>query len=124
MISMTLDEVRAAFKAQGVAHPADYAWVCPACKTVQSARDFAATGVSVEQAERYIGWSCIGRYRPNTRIAEEAKPGEGCDWTLGGLFKFHELEIIDDTGQKHPRFAIATPTQAQAQDHAAMGNQS
>ena len=115
MIIMTFDEVRAAFNAQGV-HPADYAWVCPVCKTVQSARDFAAAGVSADEANSQVGFSCIGRWRLGW-VGWERAFGQGCDWTLGGQLQIHELEIVDEDGRKHPYFAIATPDQAQ--EHAA-----
>lgn len=72
------------------------AWkvICPSCKTVQSVQDFNDAGIS--PASDYFGFSCIGRF-------DDSK---GCDWSLGGLFQIHTLELIDEEGS-HPRFEIA-----------------
>lgn len=42
--------------------------------------------------------------------------GKPCNWTLGGLFRLHELEVITPDGKAHPTFAVATPAQAQAHE--------
>jgi len=70
---------------------------CPQCKTVQSAEDLVAAGVSKDDVERFVGFSCIGRF----------KEGVGCDWTLGGLFQIHEIEIEDEDGKMHRHFELA-----------------
>jgi len=72
-------------------------FVCPKCKTEQSAQDFFESGVEKEIIDTQIGFSCIGR------SVKEV----GCDWTLGGLFSIHELEIIDEEGDTHPMFEFA-----------------
>lgn len=76
----------------------DWQLVCPRCGTVQSGQDFIDAGVDKETAQNQFGFSCIGRSVKN----------KGCDWTLGGLFKIHEIEIIDEEGVKHPFFRLAT----------------
>lgn len=39
--------------------------------------------------------------------------GVGCDWTLGGFLRLHELAVDrGDGGEPQPTFAIATPQQA------------
>jgi hypothetical protein len=73
-------------------------FVCPSCKTAQSAEDMVAAGVSKEDVGRYVGFSCVGRFN---------KGKTGCDWTLGGLFRIHELEIEDESGKMHPHFDLA-----------------
>lgn len=117
MRRLTIPEFHAELKAQGVEAREDCAFVCPMCKTVQSMRDFVAAGRTPEQAELLIGFSCVGRVRPKPRSAFAADPGEGRDWTLGGLLKLHHSEVIDERGKVHPTFEPATP--AQAQTHAA-----
>jgi hypothetical protein len=73
--------------------------ICPACGTVQSGQELLDAGVSLETVRGALGYSCIGRF----------VPGKGCNWTLGGLLRIHELEVIDDEGKKHPQFEMATP---------------
>jgi hypothetical protein len=116
MKTMTLDEFRQAVKAQGVERE-DYAFICPMCGTVQSARDLirAGAGQDFEAVERALGFSCLGRYtNAGGPVRDSGKP---CNWTLGGLLQTHELEVVTEDGKHHPHFAVATPEQAQA--HAA-----
>lgn len=72
----------------------DWKFVCPQCKTVQSFNDLIEAGVSNEDAQGVIAFSCIGRYNNKEK---------GCNWTLGGLFRIHELEI-EIEGHKRPTF--------------------
>lgn len=114
MITMSIPEFHDALKAQGVPSPEDLAFVCPGCRTVQSARDFIAAGAggAFEEVEKYLGFSCVGRFTgaDTPRGVPDGKP---CNWTLGGLFKIHELEVIDGDGKRHPRFLPASPERAQ-----------
>lgn len=114
---MTVSEFHAALKAQGVDQD-DLALVCPMCATVQSARDLiaAGAGATFEEVERYLGFSCVGRWT-GASSPRKQPDGAACNWTLGGLFKTHKLEVVTDDGKAHPRFMPATPEQAQA--HAA-----
>ncbi|HSX64129.1 MAG TPA: VVA0879 family protein [Pseudoxanthomonas sp.] len=118
MRQMTVEEFHAALKAQEVLEREDLALVCPLCKTVQSARDFiqAGAGADFESVERFLGFSCIGRFT-GAASARRQPDGEPCDWTLGGLFQLHDLEVVTPDGVAHPRFEPATREQAQA--HAA-----
>ena len=72
----------------------NWKFICPRCKTAQSIADFKEA--NIDDFDKYIGFSCIGRF-------DESK---GCDWTLGGLFLIHELEVIDGE-DKHPLFKLA-----------------
>src|SRR5574343_1335072 len=110
---ITLAEFHSRLDAQGVARE-DKAFVCPACKTVQSSRDLikAGAGETVEDVNKYIGFSCVGRFT-GAGSARKEPDGKPCNWTLGGLFQIHELEV-DVEGAPHPVFQIATPEQAQA----------
>lgn len=104
--------------AQDVGENRHFALVCPACGTVQSMASLVSAGATVEQAERSIGFSCEGRF--TGAGAWPAKPSSeraavrGCDWTLGGLFRIHQLEVLTPDGEAHPRFEVATREEAQA----------
>ena len=77
----------------------DWEFICPACGTVQKLTDFLDLGMNKEKAVSYVGYSCIGRFEKSTK---------GCDWTLGGLFQIHELEVEDEEGKTSPIFEFAT----------------
>lgn len=113
MKTMTLDEFLAALKAQGVKRD-DLAFVCPCCNTVQSATDLinANAGVDFESVEKYLGFSCVGRFA-GAASPRKVPDGKPCNWTLGGLFQLHTLEVVTDDGKRHPHFEPATADQAQ-----------
>lgn len=103
MLTLELHQFRSEILAQGVASRDHFAFVCPRCSLVQSAHDWmTATGQTFEQIEGFLAFSCIGRH----------VDGIGCDWTLGGLLRIHQLEVRTPDGQMHPRFMPATPEQA------------
>lgn len=95
MITVTLDEYLSMIKSQNVPM-INATFQCPHCKTLQSTQDLinAGAGKTPEDIDHYIGFSCIGRFDKS----------KGCDWTLGGLFQIHELEIIFPDGETAPRF--------------------
>jgi len=111
MKTMTLDEFHDACKSQGVSRD-DIAVICPMCGTVQSAKDLinAGAGSNFDEVERFLGFSCVGRFTG----AGSPKKGSGksCNWTLGGFFQMHNLEVVTPDGT-FPRFELATPEQAQ-----------
>ncbi|MCB5201695.1 hypothetical protein LH464_04280 [Neorhizobium sp. T786] len=113
MEAIKLDEFRARIKAQGTSDRAHAAFKCPMCKTIQSMTSFTRAGTDAETAEKYIGFSCVGRVT-GAEGPRKQPDGKPCNWTLGGLFRFHELEVIDDAGKAHPHFEVATPEEAQA----------
>lgn len=114
MRKITMDEFHAELESQRV--PRDHlAFKCPMCGTIQSADDLirAGVGADFDAVEKYLGFSCVGRWRGGTS-GLGANPGDvGCDWTLGGLFQTHKLAVVVD-GREHPRFEPATPDEAQA----------
>lgn len=124
MNTMTLAEFRAAIDAQGV--PMEHlALICPMCGVVQSAADLIAAGAGADfdAVEKYLGFSCLGRFS-GAASPRNPKDGKPCDWTLGGLFQTHKLEVITPDGKRHPRFEVATPEQAQAHMREKMSEQS
>lgn len=115
MNTLTLDQFQSTLKAQGVPR-LHLALICPVCGTVQSPADLiaAGAGASFEEVETKFGFSCIGRFTQAGPWRKDEPPGRGCDWTLGGLFRLHKLEVIGPDGKAHPFFEIASPDQAQA----------
>ena len=114
MQTMTLDEYKAAVKAQGVPHE-HIAMRCPMCSTIQSGADLIAAGAGTDfdEVEKYIAFSCVGRFT-GAGSPRKNPDGKPCNWTLGGLFALHKLEVVTPDGKKHPRFELATPAEAQA----------
>ena len=117
--TITIDEFHARLKAQGVRSEQDLAFICPICETVQSARDLivADAGQTFEEVEKYLAFTCVGRFTDAGPHRNGDTPGKGCDWTLGGLFQIHKLQVETPDGKQHPRFQLATPEQARV--HAA-----
>lgn len=117
MKKISLGELHGALLLQAV-DPEDFAFICPMCGCVQSARDLIAAGAgeNLDAVEKYLGFSCVGRF---TGAASPRKEHDGnpCNWTLGGLFRFHRLEVEFDDGATRPIFELASREQAQA--HAA-----
>lgn len=114
MRKITMDEFHGELKAQGV--PRDHlAFKCPRCGTIQSADDLirAGAGADFDVVEKYLGFSCVGRWRGGASGLGDKADARGCDWTLGGLFQLHKLAVVVD-GREHPRFEPATPDEAQA----------
>ena len=113
--TMTLGEFHDACRAQKVGASEDIAFVCPMCRTVQSARDLIAAGAGrdFDEVGRYLGYSCVGRF--TSACPPRAKPdGEPCNWTLGGFLSMHTLEVVNTNGERHPHFELASPEDAQA----------
>ena len=112
MRKLSVSEFHSELKAQDVPRE-DLTLICPMCSTPQSARDLisAGAGKDFEGVEKYLGFSCVGRFT-NAGPFKEGYGGNGCDWTLGGLFRLHELEVVDPDGKSHPRFEVATPSVA------------
>jgi hypothetical protein len=111
---MTLDEYKVAVKAQGVPHE-HIAVRCPMCDTIQSGVDLIAAGAGADfdTVERYLAFSCVGRFT-GSGSPRKTPDGLPCNWTLGGLFALHKLEVVTPDGRKHPRFELATPDEARA----------
>lgn len=114
MRRITIEDFHAELKNQKVNSKEDLAFKCPMCHTVQSARDLIAAGAgkTFDEVERYLAFSCVGRFTDAGLHKKKHPPGRGCDWTLGGLFGIHALEVLDEEGKTHPSFEPATPEEA------------
>lgn len=121
--TITLEDAHARMNAQAVSHQRHFAFRCPLCGTVQSMASLVAAGAKPEEVERYIAFSCEGRFSgagPAARRDDKSKKAaarravRGCDWTLGGLLQLHKLMIAYPDGKTSPSFEIADPQEAQA----------
>lgn len=115
MERITVEELHARFKAQGVSGRQHIAVKCVMCGTVQSGQSFiaAGAGADMDAVEKFIGFSCVGRFTNAGPHKKDTPPGRGCDWTLGGLFTIHRLEVETPDGKQHPFFEIASLEEAQ-----------
>lgn len=104
-----LDELRAQGTERG-----DWAVKCCMCRTVQSINSMLKAGVAVEDANAAIGFSCIGRFTNAGPAKRDDAPGKGCDWSLGGLLRLHDVEVVLEGGRTSPAFEPASPEEAQA----------
>lgn len=111
MKKITAAEFHAEMKAQGAQDRQDIAFKCVACGTVQSIRSLVNAGLTAEQAESRIGFACEGRQR-GAKGAVDRAPADpeirGCNWSLGGLFHIHKVEVTTPDGKVHPTFELAT----------------
>lgn len=128
MRTITQEQLLEELKGQGVSAPRHYAFKCVICGTVQSAFSLVKAGVKKEEYDRYLGFSCEGRFtgagawpseNSKSKASAARRKVRGCDWTLGGLFSVHKLEVaMSDTGKSRPCFEIATPEEAQGLERA------
>lgn len=106
-------ELHKRMKAQGVSSRDHIAFKCPICSTVQSMASLRKAGAPADKVENYVGFSCEGRFT-NAGPFVKGSGKRGCDWTLGGLFSLHELEVTLPDGRTQPSFVVATPDEARA----------
>lgn len=110
MKRLTVQQFHAEIRAQGATDRRDIAFKCPICQTIQSSRDLIAAGAGedMDAVEKFLGFSCVGRFTNAGEHKRGAPAGNGCNWTLGGLFQLHKLEVVTDDGKVHPRFELAS----------------
>lgn len=113
MKTMTIDEFQTALREQAPSL-VQVCFVCPMCGTVQNMIDLirAGAGKTEDDVLEYIGFSCVGRFTHHKPPPREKGSQLGCNWTLGGLFQCHQLEVVTDDGVRHPYFDLATKEQA------------
>lgn len=82
----------------------NWKFVCPVCGNIASVSDYKKAGAP----EGSVGFSCIGRWLPNSRRAfgknDENAPSKPCDYAGGGLFG---LNPVDVEGTHYFKFADA-----------------
>lgn len=64
-----------------------------------------------ESLKKYFAQRRIEREEAAYRDGFEKGGQCGCNWTLGGLFQRHQLEVVTDDGVRHPHFDLATKGQ-------------
>jgi hypothetical protein len=104
-----LDELQA----QGVPRK-HVATKCPICGTVQSMASLERAGATEADAMASFGFSCVGRFTNAGPHKRGDPPGKGCDWSLGGLLRLHEVEVVLEGGAISPAFEVASPDEAKA----------
>lgn len=87
--------------------PLDWAFVCPTCGDVATARDFKAAGGDPNR----IGQECIGRSMgalsgAPTKDGGRSKASRGCDWCAYGLFRGPWIITMPD-GREVGSFRLA-----------------
>lgn len=102
--TMTQDELCAEMAHRFGPDPLKWAFICPACKDVATARDFKDAGADPNR----VGKECIGR---SLGVLHREQPpggyqGRGCDWTAYGLFR-GPLRITTADGKEMWGFHIA-----------------
>ena len=114
MKTMTIDDLRMACIEQAN-ETLQVVFKCPMCGCLQTGQDFIDAGAATnsDQAMGYAGFSCLGRF--TKAEGPRKKPdGKRCNWTLGGLFQMHKLEVVTQDGQSPPHFELATKAEADA----------
>lgn len=118
MTTYTIEQFHQTLKEQNV--PKEHlAFKCVVCGTIQSGFDLIKVGAGkdFESIEGFLGFSCIGRWTnageyKKKKSKKASKTTIGCNWTLGGLFTIHKVEILMDQ-KLRPCFELATPQEAQ-----------
>lgn len=86
----------------------EWRFKCPSCHYVASMRDYKEAGAPVGA----VGFSCIGRYKPNPQEAFTKglkKNTDPCNYAGGGLLCINPLLVVDDEGEQHFMFDFARP---------------
>lgn len=105
---ITLDEFHKQIDAQNAPNRESVKLVCPMCGVSQSANDLikAGAGATFDDVEKYLGFSCVDRWL-GAGGPRETPDGLPCNWTLGGLFTLHKLEVIMPDGKVCLTFEVA-----------------
>ena len=74
---------------------------CVSCGNIQSHASVTERNPEITDTSSWIFFACEGRHTD----------GVGCDWTLGGLFQIHKLEVTDTDGRNVQCFEFADDPQ-------------
>jgi len=106
-IRMTKDEYIAEGERRFGSDRMEWAWVCPVCKHVQTARDYKEAGAP----EGAVAFSCVGRWLgAGSGFTGHNAP---CDYAGGGLFGLNPLYVTDDNDKEHHLFEFAPAREGQ-----------
>jgi hypothetical protein len=85
--------------------PDEWRFKCTSCGHAQSTKEVLARHPSLnrEDVKSWIYFSCEGRQW----ACYGKKPQLGCDWTLGGLFQIHKVEVVTPEGKEIQAFEFA-----------------
>ena len=102
---ITVAQFHERIRAQGAERIEDVRFLCPMCNCSQSAQDLidAGAGENFEAVESVLAVSCVGRWT-GAGAPRKEPDGKPCNWTLGGLFQTHRMEVQTEDGKLHPRF--------------------
>lgn len=92
--------------------PNDWRFVCPSCGHVQTRRDFLQLGMGAAQVDRYLAFSCVGRWHIGRDVVDDMgvpSRGYGCRYSGGGLFNISPYQLILPQGDERPTFAFDGP---------------
>jgi hypothetical protein len=105
MTTLTMKEFQVQMKNQG-GRVENVLFKCPKCGTLQSMADLMKEikGSSTDDVRRFVAFSCIGRFTKK----------KGCNSTLASGNGLHKVSVIDEAGEKHPRFEVATVEEAES----------
>ncbi|WP_236167401.1 VVA0879 family protein [Pseudomonas fulva] len=113
---ISLEQFQAEYKAQADKRE-DIVVICPACGTLQNGQDLikAGAGECMDDLQGRFGFSCVGRWTgKGSATADVIAAGQGCNWTLGGMFQIHTLTVVDPDGNEHAFFELASKEAADA----------
>lgn len=87
-------------------------FVCPVCKTEQTAQDFMNAGVAEDDAKSSIAVECIGRWLPKSDSQKafgdkKRKKGVPCDYAGYGLLKLNPVPVEFEDGTVFNAFDFA-----------------
>lgn len=94
IVSLTKDEWLQRGKERFGKDYKEWKFKCPSCGNIQSIHDFE--DASIENPEQKVFFSCIGRWNGHDNDMLSGK--SPCNYTLGGLFKLHHVEVINEEG--------------------------
>jgi len=96
---ITVNEWKAEARRRFGDDPMDWRFVCPVCGAEQGARDFEKSGLTPDEIDNVVAFSCVGRW----------VEGVGCHYAGGGLFRLNPTHV-ESHGKAHlvMEFADAT----------------
>jgi len=101
LTKMTKDEYIAEGERRFGSDRMEWAWICPVCKHVQTARDYKDAGAPGGA----VAFACVGRWLgAGTGFSGKNAP---CDYTGGGLLALNPVLVRDDAGREHRLFEFA-----------------